>query len=222
MIATTTDRRQWHYYFDDLPPGTYGVHEIQPIGYFDGGTYVGSAGGDKIRRPDHRRRARLRHERGDYNFCEIPPAKLCGYVYVDTNNNGIRGCGRSGYRRRDAVPDGRQRRAHRATVVTDANGYYCFIDLRPGTYGVGEVQPPGYFDGQDTPGHRGRHGGNPGDTITDVVLHAGRARRYYNFGELPPASISGRVHVNTTGDCEIRRIRRCRRHDPACWMPMAT
>ena len=38
---------------------------------------------------------------------------------------------------------------------TDATGDYCFTQLRPGTYGVSEIQPPGYFDGLDTSGTAG-------------------------------------------------------------------
>ena len=32
----------------------------------------------------------------NYNFCEIPPAELCGFVYVDLNNNGIKEAGEAG------------------------------------------------------------------------------------------------------------------------------
>ena len=56
------------------------------------------------------------------------------------------------------------------TVQTDATGLYCFTGLRPGTYGVSEVQPGGYYDGLDTPGNAGGTAHNPGDRITGAVL----------------------------------------------------
>ena len=65
----------------------------------------------------------------------------------------------AGHRRRDA-------RAARATAIgtgittTTSNepgkvGFYEFIDLMPGTYGVREVQPAGWLDGKDTAGGHG-------------------------------------------------------------------
>jgi protocatechuate 3,4-dioxygenase beta subunit len=42
------------------------------------------------------------------------------------------------------------------TTTTDASGQYAFTGLAPGVYGVTEVQPQGYFDGDD---HVGSVGG---------------------------------------------------------------
>ena len=44
------------------------------------------------------------------------------------------------------------------TTTTDANGFYRFDNLRPGVYGVAEIQPAGWRDGNDTPGNRGGSG----------------------------------------------------------------
>ena len=38
-------------------------------------------------------------------------------------------------------------------------------------------------------------------SITGALLKPAMHAENYNFGELPPASIAGKVHVNTTGDC---------------------
>ncbi len=87
------------------------------------------------------------------------------------------------------------------TTTTDANGFYKFTGLAPGVYGVSEVQPTAYIDGKDTPGNAGGAAQNPGDILTGAQLNAGVHGVDYNFGELLPASISGRVHGDLNGDC---------------------
>jgi protocatechuate 3,4-dioxygenase beta subunit len=202
VISTTTTNNQGYYIFDLLPPGTYTVHEVQPEGYFDGGEDVGSAGGDES--DDLLSNVVLTSGTAatDYNFCEIPPAELCGFVYVDWNNNGIKEAGEQGIAGVTVYLKDANGNSLGITAITDENGEYCFVNLRPGTYGVGEIQPPNYFDGLDTPGTAGGTANNPGDSITGAVLPPGYHGEDYNFGELPPASIAGRVDVNTTGDCE--------------------
>jgi protocatechuate 3,4-dioxygenase beta subunit len=201
VIATRVTDANGFYIFDALPPGTYSVHEIQPEGYFSGATFVGSAGGtlghDLVSDIVLISGARGIH----YDFCEIPPASVSGFVYVDINNNGLREAGEAPIagvamilKDADGNPTG-------LTTLTDATGFYRFAGLRPGTYTVGEVQPAGYFDGLDTPGTAGGVAQNPGDMIMNIVLAGGVDAERYNFGELPPASISGQVHANTTGDC---------------------
>jgi hypothetical protein len=60
-------------------------------------------------------------------------------------------------------------------AVTDANGYYEFAELPPGTYTILEYQPDGYVDGNDTPGSHGGIAINPSlsaeqtESILDVV-----------------------------------------------------
>ena len=71
----------------------------------------------------------------------------------------------------------------------------------PGTYGVTEVQPPQYYDGLDTPGDAGGVAHNPGDLITGAVLMPAMDAENYNFGELPPARISGHVGIAVEGEC---------------------
>lgn len=44
VTRTTTTSSSGHYEFDDLRPGTYAVHEVQPNGFADGLDEVGSLG----------------------------------------------------------------------------------------------------------------------------------------------------------------------------------
>ena len=97
------------------------------------------------------------------------------------------------------------------TTTTSTNpatlGFYEFRNLFPGTYGVREVQPAGWLDGKDT---AGSHGGTAAsetagrvDRIFGAVLDYGDHGVEYNFGELLPGSISGRVHADHHEDCDF-------------------
>ncbi len=66
-----------------------------------------------------------------------------GYVYEDLNRNGVRDAGErplSGVRMNLYRAD----RSLLAVRFTDADGYYLFAGLEPGTYIVEEIDPPGY------------------------------------------------------------------------------
>ncbi len=185
------------YTFTSLNPGVvYGVEEVQPAAYYDGLEKAGTAGGavtsnDKITgivlSP-------AQNATG-YDFGEHPPASFTGFVYGDLNNNGSMEGNEPGISGvlmelldANGNPTG-------VTTTTDANGQYKFDNLAPGTYGVRQVaQPAGYFDGLDSPGNAGGTAQNPGDMITGLTVNPGQQASGYKFGEIPPASISGRVY----------------------------
>src|SRR5205814_726208 len=131
--------------FENLTPGVYSVHEVQPVGYIDGGEAAGSAGGLMIQDDVI---SLIPLDPGvdavEYDFCELLPATISGYVYVDLNND-------CAYDEGDPVLSGvliSLLDADGNTIsvtLTDANGYYAFTGLKPGTYAVAEVQPAGYF-----------------------------------------------------------------------------
>lgn len=184
-----------YYEFLDLQPGIYGVEEVQPAGYFDHDAEIGSAGG-QLTGPDLITQIVLGSgvNAVEYNFCEEEPVSLCGAVYQDLNQNGVRDAGEAGIagvtvRLLDAngQPTG-------MTAITAADGSYCFTELRAGTYGVAEDQPNGYFDGIDAAGDKGGTANNPGDSITAIELKPADHATNYNFGELPPGTISGYVY----------------------------
>ena len=112
-----------------------------------------------------------------YDFWEVVPAKISGYVFQDgptiVVNKGdpepnipalrdgkltpddkrlagvvLELCDGSGYPLTDA-------QGNHITAVTDANGYYEFTMLMPGAYSVVETQPSGYVPGIDTVGSKG-------------------------------------------------------------------
>ncbi len=204
-LDTTTTNSSGYYSFDELTPGTYKVVETQPTGYLDGkdtagtvgGTTVGTAGNDVISS------ITLATEQSgvNYNFGELLPAVISGYVYVDADNDGKFDSGESPIvgatvtlydSDGDAV----------ATTTTNSSGYYAFDNLAPNTYKIVETQPTGYLDGKDTAGTIGGAtvGTAGNDKITSVVLASGQSGLNYNFGELLPAAVSGYVYVDADND----------------------
>jgi len=130
---------------------------------------------------------------------DVPPpaqATLTGRVYIDRNNDGTRQateCGTAGVTVTLTGTDDLGAGVTR-TAITTANGCYSFTGLRPGTYTVTETQPSTYLDGKD---RAGTSGGTLGDdVVSGVELTAGTAATGYLFGELRPASLTGRVYVD--------------------------
>ncbi len=202
-VKSTVTDSTGSYAFTGLAPGVYGVEEMQPAGYFDGSDHVGSEGGSLVP-PDAISGIVLVSgtDAVEYNFLELSPVSISGFVYADDNDDG----------NRDSTEDGisgvtlellnSAGKKTGITTTTDATGFYRFDGLEPGkTYGVAETQPVGYYDGSDTAGTAGGSAHNPGDSITGAVPMTGIAAEEYNFGELRPASISGLVHGELNGDC---------------------
>jgi hypothetical protein len=137
-----------------------------------------------------------------------PAGSLSGHVYSDADNDGVR------------EPDGNEYfvpeyglegvvlhltgtndlgQAVNMTVTTDANGYYEFTGLRPGTYSItrAEMDPStGFYDGQNTVGSAGGTSNesntdpdmNGADSIFDIVLGADVSGVGYDFGMLEAGS----------------------------------
>lgn len=82
--------------------------------------------------------------------------------------------------------------------MTDADGSYSFAELPPGTYVVSEPeQPTGTRDGRTVAGSTGGSVTAPGTApsqINAVVLGVNQQSTNNNFGEIPTASIAGRVY----------------------------
>ncbi|MFV1964384.1 MAG: SdrD B-like domain-containing protein [Pirellulaceae bacterium] len=163
VVATTYTRSDGSYRFDALRPDVYTVRETQPEGYFQGGQRPGGPNGD-ARVDDLISRIKILPGQHlvHYDFSEIPPAGLSGYVFQDgptlTTFDGqvpddlteIR----DGQRTADDTPlagvvlelrngfDGEPLNANAflpgfytngtPRAVTDENGYYEFTELRGG------------------------------------------------------------------------------------------
>ena len=135
------------------------------------------------------------------------PASLSGYVYHDRNDDGSRDHDEEGIAGVEVqlVPVATVVPQQAVTVTTDARGFYQSTGLAPGTYRVLELaQPNGFLDGQDAAGRvDGVPVGTAGnDRLDGVFLGGGKAGEEYNFGELLPVTLQGRVELSTPdGDC---------------------
>jgi protocatechuate 3,4-dioxygenase beta subunit len=211
LVTFTHTNALGEYKFDNLAPGIYQVREHQPTGYYDGGERIGSVGG-------------ATHDVGEifsvftgislpsgvdaiqYDFCEKVGVMLSGNVYHDRNDDGTfdrpgeEGIGGVLVKLLDGngVDTG-------LTATTDPNGFYKFNNLRAGKYTVVEVQPNGWYDGKDTAGNLGGvvELTPPGDKISQIMINWGQTGVEYNFGELLPGSIAGRVHADDGEDCDF-------------------
>ena len=132
---------------------------------------------------------------------QLELARISGYVYHDQDDDGLFDEGEDPIQDvtlelldSDGLGTG-------VTTTTDEDGFYEFTGLDAGVWGVREVQPSGWLDGKDTVGSNGGLVSN--DLFTNIVLDYGDRATEYNFGELLPGSIAGRVHASPDGDCNF-------------------
>ncbi len=208
-VASTTTAADGSYRFDQLPPGTYRIVETTPSGLIDGASAAGRIGsvtvGNAIDGGSIQNIVLNAGGHGTaYNFCEASPASISGYVYHDRSNDGSRDSGEEGISAVEVrlVDESGQ---IVATDTTDPSGRYEFSGLAAGHYSLVQSQPAGFLDGLDRAGQiRGQTSGRvvaDSDTIDSIHLRQGDDGINYNFGELLPAMLSGRVHADIDGDC---------------------
>ena len=118
---------------------------------------------------------------------EPPPvgnSSLSGFVYVDSNNDGVRDAGETGLAGVIIQLQGTDDLDNTVvlTTTTLADGSYSFTGLRAGTYSIMETQPNDYEDGKDTIGTQG--GSVANDRFYDIILMRGVNGKENNFGEL--------------------------------------
>ena len=130
------------------------------------------------------------------------PASLCGFVYHDANDNGVRESAEApigGVAINLSGSDYLDLPVSASTTTSSTDGSYCFNNLQAGTYTISEVQPLAYLDGKDTQGTPGT-GTTGNDAFTNIRLDAGVNGANNNFGELLPASLGGFVYLDANNN----------------------
>ncbi len=194
VSRTTTTNSSGAYTFSNLTASGaagYTITETQPAGYLDGKDTIGSLGGTAGNDVLVTTRVNTNVNGTNYNFGELLPASVSGYVYVDANNDGIKQSTETiiaGVTIKLTGTDDRGN-AVSLTTTTNASGLYQFSTLRPGTYKLTETQPVGYMDGKDTIGSQG--GTMANDVFSSIVLKSGTAGVNNNFGEKNAALTCG-------------------------------
>jgi uncharacterized repeat protein (TIGR01451 family) len=139
----------------------------------------------------------------------LPPAlgSLGGTVYEDFNNNGIDTAPDVPLQGVEIVLSGTDYQGNPVseTTYTGIDGSYVFGSLEPSGpsgYTIDEIQstvPAPLLPGIDTVGTLG--GNNTvQDEFSAIPLTAGQNGVFYNFAQIPPASVSGIVYCDTNTD----------------------
>lgn len=191
-----------------LQPGSYTVIETQPPNYQDGKDSANNVPIPNSIGTDIITLTLSTTPLTNNNFGELQNGSISGYVYVDTNNNGVKDGGETpisgtlmsltGFTTDGPV---------NLTATTNSLGYYEFTNLKPGTYGLTEGNPGSqYIDGKDAVGTQGGTLGN--DTITSITMNSGVNGVNNNFGELLPARVAGTVYfdVNANGFLDVGEV----------------
>ena len=135
-------------------PGTYGANAL-PFDLHDG---------------DHKT---------NYNFGQVPPGSVSGFVYFDANDDGIKQSNEPPVAGVPVVLTGTNDLGQQVAYgqLTGSDGSYDFTNLRQGTYNVwrGAIPTP-YLDGKTTPGTPG-NGRAVGNSIESITLQAGASTR---------------------------------------------
>jgi hypothetical protein len=125
---------------------------------------------------------------------------LSGFVWNDTNNNGIFDQTEKGISGVTVTLTGGSLTSP-VSVTTDSAGKYVFKNLPAGTYTITESQPTTYVDGKDSLGTNG--GVLSNDVFSQVTVAPGNAGTNYNFGEVTPGRIQGLVYVDGNNNGQV-------------------
>lgn len=131
---------------------------------------------------------------------EPRPVSLSGYVgLTDENGNCVDPLSTSHRGVENVLITARDGAGNEYTTRTNADGYYEFRDLPPGTYTIIETQPADLLDGEESVGKvNGLTNGSLGsnDQFVNIVLQPGDDGVLYDFCEHEPAAIEGTVYFD--------------------------
>ena len=135
-----------------------------------------------------------------YDFYEVLPASLSGFVYADDNNNGIFDNSESGIGGVTLTLLDASGNSTGLTTVTDSTGFYSFTESAAGHVRRCRNAAGGYLDGLDTAGTVGGTAHNPGDLIDAHRVGRRREGEELQFRRNPPGEPHGPVFVDFNGN----------------------
>jgi fimbrial isopeptide formation D2 family protein/uncharacterized repeat protein (TIGR01451 family) len=205
--STTTDSGGY-YEFANLRPSNATGYTIsqptQPSGFLDGIDTVGLQGGTLGN--DQFTAVVIASDTAgtENNFAELRPNTLEGYVFNDRDNDGVREAGEEGIAGVTLTISGTDDRGNSFStdVVTDSNGKYEFLNLRPSDatgYTITQTQPGDWNDGIHSDGSFGNGDDSTANVISSINLLENASGQDYNFGERG-ATIAGTVFVDDDRD----------------------
>ncbi|MDA1051490.1 MAG: tandem-95 repeat protein [Planctomycetota bacterium] len=133
------------------------------------------------------------------NVVDFIPGSLSGFVYVDSDNDGVRDTGEEAFEGVTISLSGTNDFGSAVTrqTTTASNGAYTFAGLAPGNYMISETQPTGVrngvpiVDGKDTIGSQG--GAVSANDQFSITLTEGTMGIDNNFAELLGRTLSGLI-----------------------------
>ena len=212
VLRTTTTDSEGRYEFTELDPRlVYTVTDTElPDGYYASPKPCGVMTREGIQPAPGGERV--------VNFAVIPYASLSGHVWEDANNNGVWDTGEKAIAGATVyLLDSTGTRIAERVATTDVHGYYEFLSLLEGTYGVEQILPDGYFNGAYSTGSIATVVTDPAfstgakktlvdgttDVVTGIVLPRGAVGTHFDFGELLPGTITVTIWADMNQDCVI-------------------
>ncbi|MBI2477591.1 MAG: hypothetical protein HYV60_02760, partial [Planctomycetia bacterium] len=133
---------------------------------------------------------------------DFVPGSLSGFVYIDSDNDGMRDSGEEGFEGVAITLSGTNSLGNAVSqqTTTASNGSYTYTGLAPGNYTISETQPTGsrngipIVDGKDTIGSQG--GTIPANDQFSITLTEGTLGTNNNFAELLGRTLSGSIVVS--------------------------
>lgn len=210
ISETTSTDINGLYLFENLFPSDtngYAITQIHPTNYVDGlesaaGVVIlGSAASDTIGSIQLSANQKMTA----YNFGEQERSSISGYVYIDSNNNGIKDADESPIGNVSMMLSGVDYLGNTVatTTATDIDGQYLFEALMPSNdegYTISQIHPTDYVDGLDSADGSVLPESDSSDLITNVVVNANQNIVSHNFGEQERSSISGYVYIDSNNN----------------------